>query len=65
MRAKMKELREKKGLTQHQMANEIDVSRPTYVNIERGNANPSLPVAMKIKQVLEYKSDDIFLNKNV
>lgn len=65
MRLKLKEIREKAGLTQEKIAKLIPIARTTYTNIELGEKNPSLRVAIKIKQILDYQDDDIFLIYNV
>lgn len=65
MREKLIEIRNKKGYTQEQMANELNVARTTYTGYEKGNVAPSLEVALNIKKILNYKKDDIFLNTNV
>jgi putative transcriptional regulator len=62
MRQIMKNAREKKGLTHEDVARIIGVSRATYTNIENGNKNPSLVIAISIKNVLDYHNDDIFLD---
>lgn len=65
MRRKLIEIRTKKGYTQEQMANELNIARTTYTGYEKGNVAPSLEVALKIKSILNYKKDDIFLNIDV
>lgn len=65
MRIKLIEVRTKRGYTQEQMANELNIARTTYTGYERGNVAPSLEVAVNIKKILNYKKDDIFLNQNV
>lgn len=65
MREKLIEVRTKKGYTQEQMANKLNVARTTYTGYEKGNVNPSLEVALIIKKILNYKKDDIFLNSNI
>lgn len=65
MRTKLIEIRTKKGYTQEQMANELNIARTTYTGYEKGNVAPSLEVALNIKKILNYKKDDIFLNINV
>lgn len=57
MRERLKELRLKKGFTQGEMAEEIGILRTSYTNIERGNKNPSIKVALKIKEILGEKED--------
>lgn len=65
MREKLISARKQKGLTQQEIAEMIGVSRTTYTGYEKGNYSPSLEKAVKIKEVLKYKNDDIFLNTNV
>lgn len=62
MRSNLKELRTVNKMTQQQIAEKIGISRTTYTKIELGIANPSFNTAIKIKQVLGFKDDDIFLN---
>ncbi|WP_432409212.1 helix-turn-helix transcriptional regulator [Wukongibacter sp. M2B1] len=62
MRKKLKKQRLKKELTQMEIASLIGIKRATYTNIELGNKNPSFNVATKIKGVLGYQDDDIFLD---
>jgi putative transcriptional regulator len=65
MRKKLIEIRKKKGYTQEQMAERLNVARTTYTGYEKGNISPSLETALKIKKILNYKKDDIFLTSNV
>lgn len=65
VRKKLIEIRIKRGYTQEQMANELNIARTTYTGYEKGNVSPSLEVALNIKKILKYRSDDIFLNSNV
>lgn len=64
MRTKLIEIRKKRGLTQEQMANKLDIARTTYTGYENGNFSPSLEMALEIKRILNYKNDDIFLILN-
>ena len=64
MREKLIEIRQKKGYTQEQMANKLNIARTTYTGYEKGNFSPSLEVALEIKEILNYKKDDIFLSIN-
>lgn len=64
MRKKLIEIRKKKGYTQEQMAERLNVARTTYTGYEKGNISPSLETALKIKKILNYKKDDIFLTSN-
>ena len=65
MRHNLVEQRKRKGYTQKSMADKIGVARPTYNAYELGTVTPSLDISIKIKKVLEYNDDDIFLNKIV
>ena len=65
MRKKLIETRKKRGFTQNTIAKELGVSRGAYACYESGFCSPSLEVAIKIKQILKYEKDDIFLNSNV
>lgn len=62
MRKKLIEKRKKKGLTQEQMARMLNIARTTYSGYECGTFSPSFENVLKIKKILNYKNDDIFLN---
>lgn len=64
MRKKLIEVRKKKGFTQEDMANKLNIARTTYTGYELGTFSPSLDMAIKIKKLLNYKNDDIFLISN-
>ncbi len=64
MREKLRKIRISKKMTQKQVATLVGIKRATYTNIELGNKNPSLAVAIKIKNILGHDKDDIFLIKN-
>ncbi|WWU56176.1 helix-turn-helix transcriptional regulator [Paraclostridium sordellii] len=38
------------------------MERSYYTKIERGQRTPSLDIALKIKEILNYNDDDIFKN---
>jgi len=57
--------RKKKKLTQQKMADMLEIGRSTYSAYELGNIDPPLKISTKIKEILNYKNDDIFLNENV
>ena len=65
MRDKLIEVRKKRGYTQESMADKLKIARSTYAGYENGNFSPSLEIALKIKEILKYKKDDIFLINNV
>lgn len=65
MRINMINRRKKLGLTQKEVAKRVGIARTTYTNIELGDKNPSLQVALRIKEALEIEDDGIFLVSNV
>ena len=60
MRIKLINQRKRKKFTQNDMAELLNISRSTYSGYEVGTTTPSLEIAMKIKQILGYKNDDLF-----
>ncbi len=64
MRKKLKSIRKEQGYTQEYMANKLGIARTTYGGYESGKFSPSLNKAIKIKKILNYWKDDIFLNYN-
>lgn len=61
---KWKKRRIELGYTQSTIANILGIARSSYTNIELGTKNPSLGIAIKIKEALDTKDDSIFLAKN-
>ena len=49
----IRQKREEKGLSQTQLAKLLDISQPYMNQIETGKRNPTLPLLMKICDVLE------------
>ena len=60
MKNKLKELRSENGLTQEDLANELNVSRQTINAIEKGKFDPSLPLAFKMARLFGLLIEDIF-----
>lgn len=56
----VKEYREKAGLSQEALARKVDVSRQTIVNIERGNNEPRVLLALALAAVLGAAVSDLF-----
>lgn len=54
-------IRKEAGFSQEGFANEADINRAYYGNIERGEKNVSLEMLMRICAVLKKKPSDIFL----
>lgn len=62
MRAKLQQMREAQGFTQQTMSEAVGTSRSHYSQVETGEKQPSLRLALRIKRVLGYYGDDIFDN---
>lgn len=60
LKTKMLELRKEKGLQQSELAALVGVRRETISNLERGEYNPSLKLAMDIAKVFEKSVEEIF-----
>jgi len=60
MKTRIKELREKSGLTQEALAEKVDVTRQTILFLEKGKYNPSLRLACKIARLFNVKVEDVF-----
>ena len=67
MREVLKQERLKHNYTQQELAEKAGISRVHYTQIENcsNNKSPSLNVAIRIKNALNYKGDDLFLISNV
>ena len=61
--SKVKEFRERKGLTQEGLARELNVSRQTIVNIERGTNQPKVMLAIGIGAILGVAVADLFIKE--
>lgn len=57
---RIKEYRQKGGITQEQLAESVGVSRQTVVAMEKGNYIPSLLLAMRLSQIFKTKVEDLF-----
>ncbi len=58
---RLKEYRARHDLTQEQLAEIVGVRRETISNLERGDYNPSLILALQIAEVLEAAVEEIFI----
>lgn len=56
----IKEKRTALGLTQDELAEELEVSRQTIISLEKGRYNPSLILAFKIAKLFDCLIEDIF-----
>lgn len=57
---KLKELRKAKKLTHQMMANNLNISKPFYWQIENNKRRLSYDMAVKIADILNTKPDEIF-----
>jgi len=60
LKTRMKEFREKLGITQEALADKVDVTRQTILFLEKGKYNPSLRLAYKIARLFNAKIEDVF-----
>ena len=60
MKTNIKELREKRNLTQEVLAEKVDVTRQTTLFLRKGKYNPSLRLAYMIAKVLNSKIEQVF-----
>jgi XRE family transcriptional regulator, regulator of sulfur utilization len=57
--ANTRRLREARGLSQHQIAKLAEVPRPTWANLESGDANPTIQVLTKVARALNVRVEDL------
>ena len=57
---KLKEYRERDGLKQAELAEQVGVRRETIVNLEKGRYNPSLKLAMDLAGVFRTTVEALF-----
>lgn len=60
MRNRVREQRLARGLSQAELAAELEVSRQTVIAIETGRYLPSLPLAFRIARFFDSTVDGIF-----
>ena len=61
MNNRLRELREREGLSQGELALRLDVSRQTVNALETGKYDPSLPLAFHIARLFACRIEDVFL----
>ena len=61
MDSRIRELRERFGWSQGELAERLDVSRQTVNAIETGKYDPSLPLAFRIADLFGLAIEEIFL----
>ena len=60
IRNKIRELREERGMTQQDLADEISVTRQTVIAIEQDKYSPSLETAFRIALVFGVPLEQVF-----
>ena len=60
MQNRVRELREAKGLSQGELAEELGVSRQTINSIEVGRYIPSLPLALRAARFFQTSVEEMF-----
>jgi len=61
MNNRLRELREHRGWSQGQLAEQLEVSRQTVNALETGKYDPSLPLAFRIARLFGAPIEAIFL----
>lgn len=61
MKNRIRELRERSGMTQADLAAAAGVRRETIVFLEKGTYNPSLKLAHDVAKVLGSSIDELFI----
>lgn len=60
MKTRIKEFREKMGITQETLADKVEVTRQTILFLEKGKYNPSLRLAHRIARLFDAKIEELF-----
>jgi putative transcriptional regulator len=60
MKNRLRELRAKRGWSQAELADRLEVSRQSVNAIETGKYDPSLPLAFRIARLFGQRIEEIF-----
>ena len=60
MRNHVRELRERRGWSQGELGEQLDVSRQTINAIETGKYDPSLPLAFRLSKLFRHPIEFLF-----
>ena len=60
MKTNIKALREKKGITQEDLADMVGVTRQTILFLEKGTYNPSLRLSYKLARIFNATIEEVF-----
>jgi putative transcriptional regulator len=61
MHSRIRELRERFGWSQGELAERLDVSRQTVNAIETGKYDPSLPLAFRLAKLFDAPIESLFI----
>ena len=61
MNNRLEEIRKRRGITQEDLADALEVSRQTIGSLENGRYNPSILLAFKIAKYFDMRIEDIFI----
>lgn len=61
LKNKLELFRKKRGMSQEELAQALEVSRQTIGSLENGRYNPSILLAFKIARLFDMKIEDIFI----
>ena len=61
MNNRLRELRDARGWSQGELAEQLQVSRQTINALETGKYDPSLPLAFRIARLFGSRIEDVFL----
>ncbi len=61
MKNRLEEERLRRGWTQQELADQVEVSRQTVISLERGRYNPSIILAFKLARLLDLRIEDLFI----
>lgn len=64
MNNRIKEIRKRKGYTQEELANNVNVTRQTINAIENQKYNPTLELAIKLSKLLKTSVEELFIIKD-
>ena len=64
MLSHVRELRERHGWSQGELAERLDVSRQTVNAIETGKYDPSLPLAFRIARLFGKRIEQVFIDED-
>lgn len=63
LKNRMPVYRAERGWTQQDLANQVEVSRQTIINIEKNKYTPSVVLAFKIAYAFDVEITDVFIYK--